>query len=101
MLCPRLQHLYFRYPSIETIDKIEIPILVMHGTGDVMIPVTHGKRLFDAYVVGRRSKGQCQDQCEDGQLPSKYIEIEGAGHDDLFMTKEWMLEVPAFMTLTP
>lgn len=46
----------------ETLDLIQAPILVVHGTGDPLIPLSFGRSLADA--VG----------CE-------LVELDGAGHD--------------------
>lgn len=35
-----------RWASIELIDKIKAPLLVLHGTDDQIVPVDHAQRLF-------------------------------------------------------
>lgn len=37
-----------RFPSLERIARIRMPILVIHGREDTTIPPAHGRRLFDA-----------------------------------------------------
>lgn len=54
------------FDSITKITNIKIPVLVIHGTKDRVIPYSMGKEIFDAI----KSK-------------KKFITIEGAGHNDL------------------
>lgn len=37
-----------RYPSIDRIDDINVPLLVMHGERDGVVPVRYGKKLYEA-----------------------------------------------------
>ena len=37
-----------RFESLDKIKKVEVPVLVVHGERDRVIPVEHGKRLFAA-----------------------------------------------------
>jgi len=46
---------------------VNCPVLVIHGTADETIPLSHGKRLFAAAPEPKRS-----------------LWVEGAGHNDLF-----------------
>lgn len=55
-----------RYDSLDLIDRIGSPLLVMHGTADRIIPFDQGQRLFDA-------AGQ----------PKTFIEYPGGRHNDL------------------
>ena len=59
--------------SYELIEKTELPILVMHGTDDVVAPIEHGKKLYELAHVKVRP---CW--------------IEGAGHDDLYAFDAYM-----------
>jgi fermentation-respiration switch protein FrsA (DUF1100 family) len=36
------------YPSIRLIGDLEAPLLVLHGERDDIVPVSHGRALFDA-----------------------------------------------------
>ncbi|MGH8616320.1 MAG: alpha/beta hydrolase [Burkholderiales bacterium] len=47
-----------------------IPLLLMHGTSDAVIPVTHGRRLFD-----------------QAKEPKRLIVIESSGHIEAFAPK--------------
>jgi fermentation-respiration switch protein FrsA (DUF1100 family) len=55
-----------RFPSLERIGAVRMPILVIHGRDDTTIPPTHGRRLFAA-----------------AREPKTLLEIPGA-HDDAF-----------------
>ncbi|HEX2250725.1 MAG TPA: alpha/beta hydrolase [Gemmatimonadales bacterium] len=55
-----------RYPSIEKISRVTIPKLFLHASGDEVIPLAHGRRLFDA-----------------APPPKTFVELAG-GHGDAF-----------------
>lgn len=56
-----------RFPNLRRIRRIDTPLLVIHGTGDRVIPDRHGRRLFEA------------SPAENKQM----LPIPGAGHNDL------------------
>ncbi len=56
-----------RYDSLAVIGDIDAPLLWLHGTADVVIPLRSGRRLFDA-AAG----------------PKTAHIVEGAGHNALF-----------------
>lgn len=53
------------FPNIERIEKINCPLLSIHGTADSIIPLSHGKRLFDL-----------------AKPPKLFVAVEGADHND-------------------
>lgn len=55
-----------RFSSIEKIGAVAAPKLFLHATGDEVIPVSHGRRLYDA-----------------APLPKTFVELRG-GHGDAF-----------------
>jgi fermentation-respiration switch protein FrsA (DUF1100 family) len=55
-----------RYASIEKISKVSAPKLFLHARGDEVIPLAHGKRLYEA-----------------ASPPKTFVELEG-GHGDAF-----------------
>ncbi len=55
-----------RFPNLRHIRQVHAPVLVMHGTTDAVIPISHGRRLYDA-----------------ASNPKQALWIEGAGHNDL------------------
>lgn len=64
--------LLLRHPfrSIERAPSISVPVLVMHGDADTLIPVSHGRRMAEAYPDAR------------------YVEVPGRGH------QHWLLDDP-------
>ena len=56
-----------RWPSIDRIARVRVPIIVFHGTADDMVPVAHGRELAQASTGAR------------------FIEIPGGGHNDIPM----------------
>lgn len=57
-----------KFRNIDRIARVPYPVLVMHGTADEIVPVAHGRALFDAASVPRRS-----------------LWVEGAGHNDFML----------------
>jgi fermentation-respiration switch protein FrsA (DUF1100 family) len=55
-----------RFHNLRHIRRVRCPVLVIHGTDDEVIPVSHGWRLFEA-------AGQ----------PKQALWIEGAHHNDV------------------
>ena len=55
-----------RFSSIEKVSAVRMPKLFLHATADEVIPVAHGRRLFDA-----------------APEPKTFVELEG-GHGDAF-----------------
>jgi abhydrolase domain-containing protein 17 len=55
-----------RFPSLHHIRQVHAPVLVMHGTADEAIPVSHGRRLYEA-----------------ASNPKQALWVDGAGHNDL------------------
>jgi fermentation-respiration switch protein FrsA (DUF1100 family) len=55
-----------KFPNLKKIPKIKIPILIIHGTDDQVIPIKHGKKLFEV-----------------ANDPKLFLSVEGAGHNDL------------------
>jgi len=55
-----------RFKSDDHIDRIEMPLLVMHGDRDTIIPIKIGQELFAL-----------------AKEPKSFVTLEGAGHNDL------------------
>jgi len=55
--------------NIDRMGRCELPTLIIHGTEDVIIPVSDARELYEA----------CPSRSRE------LIEIEGAGHNDLLM----------------
>lgn len=43
-----------RFETINRIQEIEAPLLILHGTADSIVPVEHGKALYDAALRPKR-----------------------------------------------
>jgi abhydrolase domain-containing protein 17 len=55
-----------RFPNLRNLRHVRVPVLVVHGERDEVIPVSHGRRLFAAAPERKR-----------------HLWVEGAGHNDL------------------
>ena len=56
------------YRSIDLVDSVDMPMLVMHGENDRIVPIELGQKLFDR-----------------AQEPKTFVRIPGAGHNDLHL----------------
>jgi fermentation-respiration switch protein FrsA (DUF1100 family) len=54
------------YDNLEKIARVSSPLLVIHGSVDRIVPQKFGRELFEAAAS-----------------PKRWVEIEGAGHNDL------------------
>lgn len=54
-----------KYPNLKTISTLTVPLLVIHGTQDTLIPLWHGKK------IANNAKG-----------PTQTLWIKGANHND-------------------
>lgn len=61
-----------KWESIRIINRINVPLLIIHGAKDKVIPVHHGKTLFAA-----------------ASHPKDIVIIEDAGHTRLFRLGAW------------
>jgi len=59
-------------PTRERIGKVSSPVMIVHGTEDRIIPVEHGRRLF-----------------ERAAEPKELVIVDGAGHSDLWDSGLW------------
>lgn len=55
-----------KFPNLRNLRKVECPVLVIHGTADEVIPLSHGERLFAA-----------------APGPKEALWVEGAHHNDV------------------
>jgi fermentation-respiration switch protein FrsA (DUF1100 family) len=55
-----------RFPSLERMPLLRMPVLVIHGRDDTTIPIAHGRRLYEA-----------------APAPRTFLEVAG-GHDDAY-----------------
>jgi fermentation-respiration switch protein FrsA (DUF1100 family) len=62
---PARRLLLDRYPSIDRIASVSVPVLVVAGDRDDIVPESLSRRLFDAAAE-----------------PKRYVVVRGAGHND-------------------
>ena len=58
-----------RWPSIERIARVDVPVIVFHGTDDEFVPVAHGRALAEASERAR------------------FVEIPGGTHNEIPMMR--------------
>lgn len=58
-----------KYTNLNKLSKLSIPILLIHGTRDSVIPIWHGKKLYDAATSQKQAYW-----------------VEGASHNDVLST---------------
>lgn len=66
LLGPLLPLVRTRYDSAARIGEVGVPVLVVHGANDRMVPPDQGRRLYDA-----------------ANEPKRLLIVPGAGHNDL------------------
>jgi len=54
-----------KFPSLRRMKQVDVPVLIMHGEADALIPLWHGQKLYEAAPEPKRS-----------------LWVEGAGHND-------------------
>jgi fermentation-respiration switch protein FrsA (DUF1100 family) len=57
-----------RYDSLTKIGNVQVPLLVLHGDRDSIVPIEAGKKLFDA-----------------AREPKQFYTIRGADHNDTYV----------------
>ncbi len=74
--------LWDRFPNLEKIRRTDVPVIIIAGSADRIVPIGHSRRVFEA------SPG-----------PKRFIVIDGADHNDLALTAGTRLidEVVAFL----
>lgn len=64
-----------RYPSMDRAPEITCPILQMHGNRDRIVPLSSGRKLFNAFPEKSTSG-----------IAKQFLELEGADHNGVLMT---------------
>ena len=74
-----------RYPSIERIGSVHVPVMVIAGDRDDVVPEALSRRLFDA-----------------ANDPKRYVLVPGAGHNDpdLIDGRQMLAEIDRFLSET-
>ena len=57
------------YPSLDTIATLDVPVLVIAGSQDTIVPIEQSRKLYDA-----------------APGPKRFVTIEGANHNDAALT---------------
>jgi pimeloyl-ACP methyl ester carboxylesterase len=68
------------FPNIDKVPKVNSPVLVIHGTEDEVIDISHGQAIHIA----------CRN-------PVSPLWVEGAGHNDIELFKEYLERVKRFI----
>ncbi len=71
----------FGYDTLGAVKALRCPLLVAHSPGDEIVPLSHGRRLFEAATV-----------------PRQWLELAG-GHNDgfIFMRADWVDALDRFL----
>jgi fermentation-respiration switch protein FrsA (DUF1100 family) len=74
-----------RYPSIERIGSVHVPVMVIAGDRDDIVPEALSRRLYDA-----------------ANEPKRYVLVPGAGHNDPEMVdgRQMLTEIQGFLSST-
>jgi uncharacterized protein len=74
-----------RYPSIERISSVHVPLLVIAGDRDDIVPESLSRRLYEA-----------------ANEPKRYVLVPGAGHNDreLLDGRQMLTEIEGFLSST-
>jgi len=75
-----------QYNVAERIKKIRVPLLVLHGDRDEIVPIEQGKKVFDA-----------------APQPKTFIAIAGAAHNDTYTVggADYFRQLKEFVDQTP
>lgn len=74
---PVRQVLIERYPSIELIDRVNCPLMVIHGERDRVVPIRLGRELFE--------RGQ---PSSINGIAKRFVTLPNAGHNDILKVEE-------------
>ena len=71
----------FRYDTLEAVKAARCPLLVAHSPQDEIVPVAHGRRLFEV-AAG----------------PKQFLELAGSHNDGFMFTRPgWVREFDGFL----
>lgn len=80
-----LRFLKFSYPNREYVAKITIPVLLLHGQKDSLIPISHSRELY-----------QIIQKSSTSSPLSRLVEVPDAGHITVYLSSEWLNGVSEF-----
>jgi len=70
-----------RYDSLAVAGEIRVPVLQIHGTDDRIIPIAHGRRLYEALAAAS----------------ARFVAVPDTGHNDLLARPVVWQELAAFL----
>jgi len=72
----------YDFDSLARMQRIAAPVLVAHSPDDEIVPVAHGRRLYEA-----------------AREPKAFLELAG-GHNEgfIFLRAEWVERLDAFLS---
>jgi fermentation-respiration switch protein FrsA (DUF1100 family) len=75
-----------KYDSLSKIGSVRVPLLVLHGDEDEVVPFEGGRKLFEA-----------------ASEPKRFYTIEGAGHNDAYVVggREYFSVLREFLEVLP
>lgn len=85
------QFITYKYPTIDNIQNLRCPILILHGTDDFTIPIQHSKRIMKSYEVSHR---QSPPEC-DNAFPYNSTGTLSCPLEDQFRPSSCSLRVKA------
>lgn len=83
--------IHFNYTTINSVKKIDVPLLIVHSKEDDLVPFSHGKKLFEAAnepkifleIQGNHGNGFLETGERYVQALDRFIDtVQGKGHDD-------------------
>lgn len=90
-LFPVRRIIHFNYTTINSVKKIDVPLLIVHSKEDDLVPFSHGKKLFEAAnepkifleIQGNHGNGFLETGERYVQALDRFIDtVQGKGHDD-------------------
>lgn len=85
----------FKYPSIDRILDIGTNLLILHGSRDNKIPISHSRELLLA-ASQAVDLNVTATESYSGRI-IRFVEALQAGHDGVHSSAEWVTSVPAFI----
>ena len=74
---------FFR--SIDAVQAITVPLLIIHGTDDSIVPVAHGQQLYEAASVQARELVLVEGEASQHiQGCTEHMVHAGMGHNNIF-----------------
>lgn len=100
--CCRDAQLTFKYNNSAAIVDISVPILLVHGTLDNVLPIHHSQRLFDIvqqHAGHTTSADSGFGHATGGIVPGRlwFARMVGAGHDTVHMFSNWIHIISDFV----